>query len=515
MAILALLAGAFAYAMLPGSSTFTVSTETTYVTGPLDKSGYVDYVTALNERLSKGITPENNANVLIWQALGPRPTGDTAMPAEYFQWLGIEPPPEQGEYLVDWRDYLKEHAKSDTEVETYVERMSQATQWPWTAKKEPELAEWLKRNEKPLAVMMDATRHPQYYNPLVPERTDDWSPGLLASLLPNVQQCRKAASALACRAMLRVSEGRIDEAWQDLLACHRLGRLVARGGTLLELLVGIAIDRVASRADVAFLGHAKLTSKQVLACLEDLRKLPPMPAVADKMDLTDRFTLLEIITLTARQGKQFLEAMPRPNDRHRKGNQFVARLFTRSINWDPALRNTNHWFDRFTAALRIADRAARVQELAAIRRDLTLLKRQVTAIGFIEKSLMGPERRGEMSGNVIIVFLLPAFDKVQSAEDRFEQEQRNLHLAFLLAAYRQDHGRYPERLAELAPKYLVNVSGDLFSGKPLIYRREGEGYLLYSVGRDGIDDEGRGYDDEPQGDDLSVRMPLPEPRRKE
>jgi hypothetical protein len=75
VAILALLAGAFAYAMLPGSSTFTVSTETTYVTGPLDKYGYVDYVTALNERLSKGVRPENNANVLIWQALGPRPEG--------------------------------------------------------------------------------------------------------------------------------------------------------------------------------------------------------------------------------------------------------------------------------------------------------------------------------------------------------------------------------------------------------------------------------------------------------
>ena len=133
----------------------------------------------------------------------------------------------------------------------------------------------------------------------------------------------------------------------------------------------------------------------------------------------------------------------------------------------------------------------------------------------IGEALMGPERRGEMSGNVIIVFLLPAFDKVQSAEDRFDQEQRNLHLAFLLAAYRQDHGRYPERLAELAPKYLINVPGDLFSGKSLIYRREGEGYLLYSVGRDGIDDEGRGHDDEPQGDDLSVRMPLAEPRRKE
>ena len=111
VAILALLAGAFAYAMLPGSSTFTVSTETTYVTGPLDKYGYVDYVTALNERLSKGITPENNANVLIWQALGPRPEDDTTMPPEYFQWLGIKSPPERASILsvgrIIWRSTRK------------------------------------------------------------------------------------------------------------------------------------------------------------------------------------------------------------------------------------------------------------------------------------------------------------------------------------------------------------------------------------------------------------------------
>ena len=51
--------------------------DTTYVTGPLDKDGYVDYAAALNERLGKGVTPANNANVLLWKALGPHPEGAT------------------------------------------------------------------------------------------------------------------------------------------------------------------------------------------------------------------------------------------------------------------------------------------------------------------------------------------------------------------------------------------------------------------------------------------------------
>jgi hypothetical protein len=251
LGILASVAVSLVWAAWPGSSTFTVGTETTYVTEPLDKHGYVDYVTALNQRLRKGITPENNANVLIWQALGPHPEGGT-MPPEYFGWLGIESPPEKGDYWVSWDNYRKEHLRNDGGInpDENSDPWSRATKWPWTTEDEPDLADWLKRNEKPLALVIEATRRPEYYNPLVPKRTEDWSPGFLAALLPNVQRCRELAAALVCRAMLRVAEGKVDEALQDLLASHRLGRLVARGATLIELLVGLAIDQITNKADV-------------------------------------------------------------------------------------------------------------------------------------------------------------------------------------------------------------------------------------------------------------------------
>src|ERR1700731_3558074 len=60
-----------------GLGRFTVGKETSYVTSPVDKNGYVDYVTALNDRLSEGVTPNNNANVVIWRMLGPHPEGGT------------------------------------------------------------------------------------------------------------------------------------------------------------------------------------------------------------------------------------------------------------------------------------------------------------------------------------------------------------------------------------------------------------------------------------------------------
>src|SRR5438128_7963964 len=141
----------------PGSSTFTVSPETTYITEPLDKHGYVDYVTALNQRIGKGITPEANANVLIWQAIGPRPEGGT-MPPEYFQWLGIEAPPEEGEYFVDMRHYLQQRAKADDGMERQAksEQELEVPYEPWMAEDKPELAGWLERNKQPMALIGEA-----------------------------------------------------------------------------------------------------------------------------------------------------------------------------------------------------------------------------------------------------------------------------------------------------------------------------------------------------------------------
>src|SRR5262245_38238195 len=332
----------FLYAAWPGSSTFTVSPETTYVTGPLDKHGYVDYATALNERLSKGITPENNANVLIWKALGPHPEGAT-MPDEYFKWLGIEQPPEQGDYMIGFTEYLKKRAPDDDyeKRQLMADRMAQAAKWPWAEKDDPELFDWLKQVDKPLALVIKATRRSEYYNPLVPKRTGESSNGLIGALLPNAQKCREFGSALCCRAMLRVGQGKVDEAWQDLLACHRLARLMARGASLIEMLVGVAIDRLTSEAELTFLDHGKLTSKQVQDCLRDLQKLPPMPLVADKLDLTERFFYLDSTMMLVNQGVTALGDGPenyRPTHRRRWA---WDRLFTYSVNWDPALRNGN------------------------------------------------------------------------------------------------------------------------------------------------------------------------------
>lgn len=522
----------FIYLAWPGRSTFTVSPETTRITEPLDAKGYVDFPAALNRQLGQGVTPETNANVLIWRALGPHPEGVT-MPAEFFALQGVDPPPEQGDYFIDWDKYFAANLKDPPEDvwglpgderawrdpldgQTWKEKWAglstHAGKWPWKAEDHPEIADWLRRNEKPLAVAAEAGKRPAYFNPMVDKSAVPQSGRLMNSLLPGVQKCRAMANALAARAMLRTAEGDLDGAWQDLMACQRLGRVVAKGATLIEHLVGNALVAIATDRMLTLLSEGDVSAARARAWLADLQGLPPMPAVADKIDVGERFMMLDGMMSMACRGPQFLErvAADRPGSSTPVA-EFRDRLFTHNIDYDPAFRNANVMYDRIVAAGRLPTRPDRVREFKAIEAEMRQRKWRAVAGWPVRTMVLSRASRGEMIGDILLGLVLPAFSKIVDAADRLEQTQANLHIALALAAYRADQKAYPARLEELVPKYLPAVPADLFSGKPLVYAVEDDGYLLYSVGVNGVDEGGRWRDDNPPGDDLRIRMPVPEP----
>ena len=100
--------------------------------------------------------------------------------------------------------------------------------------------------------------------------------------------------------------------------------------------------------------------------------------------------------------------------------------------------------------------------------------------------------------------MLPAPDTLR-LENTDDRTQNNLLLAAaLLQAYRRDHGAYPAALSQLAPRYLQAVPDDPFAPQgPLRYRRQGTTTVLYSIGPDGIDQQGTPIKD--MRNDLSDR----------
>lgn len=532
-AFVALTMAVFIYAAWPGKSTFTISPETTYVTEPIDAQGYVDYPTALNQRLSEGVDPKQNAMVLIWQALGPKPE-QAFMPPEYYRWLNAPSPPEEGEYFLTSDKFIDEIAlpnqmfffeeedddfvgppREDESKVAWNERFAECAKRPWSSRSEPKVAEWLKRNEKPLALVVEASKRPRYFNPMVSKSQDANSARLIASLLPMIQSCRGLASALSCRAMKRIDERDFDGAWQDLQACHRLGRSISRGATLIEHLIGVAITAIATNGEVRLLSAADHPPERLRQWQAEARQVPPLAPVADKLELGERFSGLDALQSIAAGMPNAERLFAMQHGTNELKGLSTGQPFTRSIDFDPAFRDMNRFYDQMAAACRQPDRPVRKRELAALVADFQQRNVEHEGRSTIGIMAMSKAKRGERIGFVMMDLLAPAIGKLLAAAERTEQMLLNRDVAIALALYRAEHKRYPETLEELAPQYLATVPLDLFAGQPLNYQRIETGYLLYSIGVNERDEAGRWIDDDPKGDDPRVRMPVTEPKKIE
>ena len=104
---------------------------------------------------------------------------------------------------------------------------------------------------------------------------------------------------------------------------------------------------------------------------------------------------------------------------------------------------------------------------------------------------------------------LPATSSCSNGEDRATMQFDLTRLAFALAAYRADRGTYRAKLAAWAQVRRGSPQGHL-PRLGVALPAGGRGYLLYSVGINGKDDGGKGYDDRKGGenwDDLAVHVP--------
>ena len=63
--------------------------------------------------------------------------------------------------------------------------------------------------------------------------------------------------------------------------------------------------------------------------------------------------------------------------------------------------------------------------------------------------------------------------------------------ALAVERFQLENGRLPNDLRELVPGFLTSVPGDPFDGAPLRYKPLLKGYVVYSVGPDGHDDDGK------------------------
>ncbi len=452
------------------SAKIILSPETTRITEPLNDDGTVNYLAALNEQYSKGVTAENNAAILFLQAAGPKILAP-AIKNKVLAILGLSSLPSEGDYFIGSREY----ALNPKEID---QALQEALDGPWSAKDYPKLADWLKANEKPLSLVISATNRPRYYMPML---SPDEPPRMYSGLVLGLQIKREMARVLVVGAMLKLDSGDIDGAKAELLAVHRLARLVGQGPTLIDRLLGMAVESEACRGDNGLATSGRLSSSQAQTYLATLQGLTALPSVAESIDKCERFSGLAGVMLCHREGFEALLGLM-VGTKTKKHEQVAQNQF----DWNEVLRIVNSWYDRLVEA---ASKETFRERQEAFERISTELKE--TTANLRRGQALAPPKTTEEMGNLLVSLLVPSVERASAQHNLTTMMLRVSQVAMALAGYRAEVGSYPESLDKLCPKYFKTVPVDLFTAKPVDYRRVKNGYVLYSAGPDANKD----YDD--------------------
>ncbi|HEX4796262.1 MAG TPA: hypothetical protein VH370_20905 [Humisphaera sp.] len=444
--------------------------ETTRIVAPLQEDGTIDYLAAIEEHFSRGVTNENNAVPLLFAAFGRAALPRTQPPDGITDRLGMPHLPEKGDYFISYDDYAKQKGAQITDPDP----MEYTKPQPWPAKPSDLTLDWLKANDGPLAKIEQATLRPRYF---VPFNGGNHPQTIVEILLPHVNTLRQAERGIITRALVRDNNGDFDGARQDLLAAHRLANLMNQSATIVEHLVGYGLEIAACRAEREIAETGKLTAEQATMLARDLAALPEPQSCADCIDISDRFMCLDMAQICAKVGPVEASRM--------LGAVLGAQIFPIDaqlyrfvpVSYDASMQGANQLYDGILSAGRKSsypERAAAMQVWS----------------GYFTRLQSGDPLSRLLSPAWPSALLVPALSKPDQSWERSRAQRRLARVALALTAFKAEHNEYPAALAELSPKYLPEIPLDNFTDKPLIYSRTAAGYTLYSVGPNMIDDGG-------------------------
>ncbi len=261
----------------PGATTrpsVRVEYETTRILKPLGADGLPDYVAALNQAHSKGVIPENNAVVLVIEAVGLErlkpEQRDKAIKA-----LGMKAP--QGPFI----DLSADEAKElDGCLKTDAIQVAD----------HENLTACIERNQKPLELLVSASKRTRWY---WPQPTDN--PGGLIESSMAAPVFFPGMKLIAVRARFSAAQKRWQDARNDLLTLRRMGALAGGDTSLIEELLGWSCESCANDATERIACEGKLDSKTALAMISDIDAAPNGSLKLEGIGVSERYTLLETI----------------------------------------------------------------------------------------------------------------------------------------------------------------------------------------------------------------------------
>jgi len=355
----------------------------------------------------------------------------------------------------------------EPEGRAFEQQYSAALKDPWGPAQDEEFYAWFQKTEEARELFRKAAAMPRCQFPVLTAKAGQTF--LAALMMPQLSAMRQLARLMAIEGRLLEQQGKVREALELYLAAFRMGGHLGREPILITGLVGIACQGIGCKAIRDCLARHDM-QKDVLAWLAgELGALEGKLPDGSAWIAGERAMAVQIAGMAPDEALAAIEA-PGPT-------AGPLRSFMKSrafhILWPD--RTIRRDFDRFYNAVERLAQLPPWECAAAIRRQP-------------EEKFVAEHVK---DWNVLPWMLVPAFER---AEVRYIQNAADfsaLRLGVALRLYRADHAAYPDTLDALAPDYLAVLPPDPFSGQGFHYRREADGWVLWSVGPDQDDDAGR------------------------
>jgi hypothetical protein len=358
---------------------------------------------------------------------------------------------------------------------------------------DPTLQAWLEANAEALRLYRDATQ--REYNGW-PMKSADGS--LIGALLPMLGPMRELTRVALVQGKVLEGQGRQEEAVELYFDALNVGAQAGRGLTIIENLVGLAIQKQASDALLDALAAYPETldyeslNERLGASYQPVR--PPVQAVQTEraMFLDAAQRMYDFNPETGRyrltvDGREWFVSITRTTG----GDQTISPLeqvaptfLLGGFRFEDIVQSGNQQYDRLTEAMTQPYRQA--QESLA------------------EQERLMDSRVFQMA-NPLLRLLMPSLKRYHQLATRGETQRRATRVIAELKAYRRQYGQYPDSLAALADDETIDPLGEA----PFVYYRDGDDFVLYSIGLDGVDDGGL---HDPRGEQGDLRF-WPRPAR--
>ena len=334
----------------------------------------------------------------------------------------------------------------------------------WTEEETEVIKEDLEKNQECLRLIVEAASFEKC-------RFDLDYAASHAIRLPHLSKMRNCARLLARDALLKAREGKTDEALESVRAGLRIGNAFLDEPILTSQLVRIAIGSLMFTASQRILDEDDASPAILKRLLEELDIAEGRAALARALQ-GERCFQIDMYEKVIKD-PALLAQMGLPGARPYSPSSRKAFGIIYSLG-RPLFRRDEIF------ALSIMRRMTDLSKLPYYKAKADLDK--------LEQDMQSPPFYRLLS-----TMLLPS-TRSHLQEARNEVKIGLAQLALALKIYKAEEGKYPDSLSELVPDILQELPQDPFTGKDFVYKREGEGFLVYSLGENETDEGGK-WDD--------------------